>query len=208
MEKVGLIGAGGQAREVEQYLREYGVHPSFYAVDKEYVAGDKRIDILSPNEFEEMTPVISAIGSPEVRRKMVESWKGEEFYSVVSKDAYIGEGVRLGSGVIVAPRAVLTTDIEVGDHVLINVAATVSHDVKLGNYVTIGPGAHIGGSVELGDGVFVGIGANVSNGIKVAEGSVIGAGAVVISDIMEPNSVVVGVPAKLIRINEGWLSEV
>lgn len=208
MEKVGLIGAGGQAKEVEQYLRDSGITPAFFAVDKEYVNTKNQIDILSPDEYEELTPVIAAIGAPEVRRKMVENWRGKEYYSVISKDAYIGKSVEIGQGAIIAPRAVLTADIKLGEHVLVNVAATISHNAKLGNYVTVGPGAHIAGAVELGDGVFVGIGASISNNVKIAEGSVVGAGAVVISDILEPNSVVVGVPAKLIRVNKGWLNEV
>lgn len=207
--EVGILGAGGQAREVEQYLDDQGIKPTFFAVDAEYV-GDSpgRIDILSPTEFEAVTPVIAAIGAPEVRRQLVKEWKGGEFYTVIANEAYVGESVTIGEGSIIAPRAVLTASIEVGSHVIVNVGATISHDCVIGDFATISPGAHVAGSVELGPGVFVGIGATISNGVKVAEGSVIGAGAVVIKDVVEKNSVVVGVPGGVIRINEGWLSEV
>lgn len=207
--EVGIIGAGGQAREVEQYLRESLVRPSFFAIDSDYITDTERqIDILTRNEYERLTPVIAAIGAPAVRRSMIEKWGGEEYYTVLSKDAYIGENVHIGKGSIIAPGVILTTDIEVGEHVLINTGVTVAHNCLLGNYATISPGAHIAGGVRLGEGVFVGIGASISNGITVAEGSVIGAGAVVVSDVAEPNSVVVGVPARLLRINKGWLSEI
>ena len=207
--EVGILGAGGQAREVKQYLGDQDIQPAFFAVNAEYV-GDapERIDILSPSDFEAVTPVIAAIGAPEVRRQLVEEWKGGEFYTVRANESYIGESVIIGKGSIIAPQAVLTANIEVGSHVIVNVGATISHDCTIGNFVTIGPGAHVAGNVELGDGVFVGIGASISNGVKVAEGSVIGAGAVVIKDVVEKNSVVVGVPASTIRVNEGWLSEV
>lgn len=207
--EVGIIGDGGQSREVREYLRESNIEPSFLAVDREYVDGTPgRIDILSPSDYQELTPVVAAIGAPEIRRKMVEEWRGGEFFTVISNQSYVGDTVRIGEGSIISPRAVLTASIEVGRHVIVNVGATVSHDSEIGDYATIGPGAHIAGGVKLGRGVFIGIGASVNNGVEIADGCVVGAGAVVISDILEPNSVVVGTPARLLRINEGWLSEV
>jgi acetyltransferase-like isoleucine patch superfamily enzyme len=78
----------------------------------------------------------------------------------------------------------------------------------VGSFVTISPGVHIAGKVTIGDGVFIGIGASISNGVRIAAGSVIGAGAVVLEDVTAENSVMVGVPAKLVKNNEGWLSEI
>ena len=207
--ELGIIGSGGQAREVAQYLSDEDSLPAFFAVHPEYLSeNDVRVNLLNPNEYERITPVVAAIGAPEVRRRLVHEWAGESFGTVIAKDAYVGETVEMGVGCIISPRAVLTANVLLGDHVIVNIGATISHDSKIGNYATISPGAHIAGNVEIGDGVFVGIGATISNGIKIAEGSVIGAGAVVVNDIIENNSVVVGVPAKTIRINEGWLSEV
>lgn len=207
--ELGIIGSGGQAREVVEYLRDEETIPAFFAVHQEYLSDDvSKINILNPTEYEKLTPVVAAVGAPEIRRHLVDEWAGEKFATVISKDAYVGESVRVGVGCIISPRAVLTANIILGEHVIINVAATVSHDCYIGNYATISPGAHIAGNVEIGDGVFVGIGATISNNIKIAEGSVIGAGAVVLEDITEKNSVVVGVPAKLIRINEGWLNDI
>ena len=205
---IGIIGAGGQAREVAQYLKSDGVPLAFFAVHLEYLTTDSsKIDLLSPSEDERAISVVAAIGSPGLRRKLVEEWSGENFTNIITRNSYVGGTVKMGVGCIVSPFAVLTTDVSLGDHILINTGATVSHDCKLGDYATISPGAHIAGNVDIGRGVFVGIGATISNGVKIAEGSVIGAGAVVLHDVLEENSVVVGVPAKTIRLNEGWLDE-
>jgi len=212
MEKkdIGIIGFGGQAREATEYLSEKNIKPAFFAIGKEYIQDgiERKIDILDPSEYQRLTPVIAAIGAPEIRRKLVGEWKGEDFSTIISEQAYVGESVEIGKGSIVAPRVVLTANVTVGEHSIINVGSTISHDCKLGNFTTVSPGAHIAGNVELGDGVFIGIGAVVSNGVRIAEGVVVGAGAVVLKDIEEKNATVVGVPAKVIRINEGWLSEV
>jgi maltose O-acetyltransferase len=88
--------------------------------------------------------------------------------------------VTLGSGVLIAHDAVLTT----GSH-------------------AIGPSTERGGPVEpraivVGDGVWVGAGAIILPGVRIGAGSVVGAGAVVTKDV-PPNSVVAGVPARVLR---------
>jgi sugar O-acyltransferase (sialic acid O-acetyltransferase NeuD family) len=210
-EKVGIIGAGGQANEAEAYLQESGKEVLFNAIDSNFIDRTKRgnqIDVVEPDEFQRLTPVIAAIGAPLTRRQMVEKWPGERFISVVSKEAYVEGSVKIGEGSIIAPRTVITTDVDIGKHCIINIAATVSHDCCIGEFSTIGPGAHIGGRVRIGRGAFIGIGAIIKNNISVADGVVIGAGAVLVEDVTEPNSVYVGVPAKKIGTNEDWLSEV
>lgn len=206
--KIGILGAGGQADEAMSYLMNTDVE--FRALTDEYIdpADEHQINIISPTEYQRTLEVVAAIGAPAVRRAMVEKWPGEQYATIQAETSYIDQSARIGEGVIISPRAVITTNVEIGDHTIINVAATISHDCRIGQYVTVSPGAHIAGNVELGDGVFVGIGAVISNGIKVAAGSVIGAGAVVVKDILEENSVAVGTPAKVIKTNEGWLERV
>lgn len=206
MKRIGVLGAGGMAREAASYS-PYVV--DFFAVNKEYVdpLDNRLIDITSPSDEQMVTPVVSALGAPALRMTMLEMWPGNNYGTVIASSAQAFSR-KFGRGVIVAPNSIVTTDVEVGDHTIINIGATVSHNCKLGEFVTISPGAHIAGGVELGDGVFVGIGATVSNDIKVASGVVIGAGAVVVHDIMDQNAVVVGVPARVIKINKGWMSEV
>lgn len=205
--EIGILGSGGQADEAESYTsRAVG----FRALNEQYIDTENtsHINILTPTEYQKITPVVAAIGAPEIRRKMVEDWPGEEFATIKEETAYVDKSVEIGDGVIIAPRAVITTNVKIGDHSIINVAATISHNSELGPYSTIGPGAHIAGNVKLGAGAFIGIGATVSNGLEIAEGVVVGAGAVVVDNVTEANAVVVGVPARVIKINEGWLSEV
>lgn len=203
---IGILGAGGQAREVAQYLRDAGVEVAFHAIDNKYFSGSLgEIDILKPSTDYRDTQVIAAVGAPGLRRDLVEKWQGKEYATLVSGEAYVGDDVVVGAGSVITPRAVLTANVQLGRHVFINVAATVSHDCIVGDFVTISPGAHIAGGVEIGDGVFVGIGAIIRDGVRIAPGSVVGAGAVVVKDVTQENSVVAGVPAGLLRTNEDWM---
>jgi len=206
-EGIGLLGSGGQADEVESFLIASKQHVKFRAVEAKY-RDNKSVDIDNCTVDHRQTPVVAAIGSPAIRKQLIEKWTGREYITVISEHAIIGDDSTLGEGCIVAPSATLTTNIKVGNHSIINTGVTIGHDSVIGEYATLSPGAHIGGNVTLGDGVFVGIGASIKNGITVASGAVIGAGATVIQSIDNPNSVHVGTPAKEISVNIGWLREI
>lgn len=202
-----LLGNGSQADEIESFLdKDTGV--SLRAVSQQYLpkSNERVIDIADSEKYNNM-PVIAAVGTPGVRRQMVEQWAGNKFHTLISERAITGHDLIIGDGSVIAPGAVITTNVIIGQHCLVNIGSTISHDSKLGNYVTVSPGAHIAGNTEIGDGVFIGIGAIISNKVKIASGSVIGAGTVVLNDVTEPNSVVVGIPGKMIRTNESWLNE-
>jgi sugar O-acyltransferase (sialic acid O-acetyltransferase NeuD family) len=203
--RVGLLGAGGQAREVASYLPP-GTEV-FWAVSAEYLnpRDPAHVDISSPGRRDRESWVVAAVGPPAVRRDMVAAWPGKRFLTILSPAAYVDRSCRVGAGSVIAPGAVLTVDVEIGEHCLVNVGATISHDVALSSFVTVGPGAHISGRVHLGGGVFVGVGASISNNVDIAPGVVIGAGATVLHDITTPNTVVVGVPARPIEVRGDWL---
>lgn len=201
---IGLLGAGGHANELATYCSEAVV---FNAVQPEYLK-DGLIDINNPNHLDIDIPVVGAVGSPSLRSELIDTWQGHEYATVIAETAYIGKEVEIGEGTVVAPGSILSARIKVGRHVLINIGSTVSHDTNIKDFVTIGPNVSIAGNVTIGEGAFIGIGATISNGISIARGAVVGAGAVLLEDITEENSVYVGVPAKKIRVNEGWLREV
>lgn len=203
----GILGAGGQADEAESYTDDEVL---FKAIDERYInrQDSHQIVITSPSDQQKEAPIVAAVGAPKLRKLMIETWPGNIYTTILSKTAYIDQTARIGMGCIVAPGAVITTNVFIGVHSIINVSASVSHNTKLGDYVTISPGARVAGNVELGDGVFVGIGATISNGVKIAAGCVVGAGAVVINDVIDENSVVVGVPGRVIKQNDGWLNAI
>jgi sugar O-acyltransferase (sialic acid O-acetyltransferase NeuD family) len=137
------------------------------------------------------------IGSPDIRKTLdleLRAW-GREAWSVVHPSASIGESNRFGEGVVIAPGAVVTTNVELGRHVHLNVNASVSHDSTIGSYTTISPGAVICGSCVIEEEVYIGANACVLQGITVGRGAVVGAGACVVSDVA-PGQTVIGVPAR------------
>lgn len=144
--------------------------------------------------------VVCAIGNPLVRRRLVQraTEVGASFCSVVHPSVRMSRWVEIGSGSIICPGSILTTQIKVGPHVTVNVACAISHDSVIGAYSNINPGCRIAGSVHIGEGVDLGMGTVIIQNRTIGEWSVIGAGAVVTNDV--PSYVTaVGVPCRVIK---------
>lgn len=205
---VGLLGGGSQARETASYLAPRV--PMFWAVAPEFHEpsdGRTWIDIAHPDPTQVATPVVAAVGTPALRRDLVDQWPGSTWATVIAPSAQVVDVDLIGPGTVVASGAILSVNVQTAEHCLINVGATLSHDVRLGAYATISPGVHVAGIVTIGEGAFLGIGSVVSNGVTLAPGVVVAAGAVVMSDVTEPNAVVAGVPAQVVKVREGWLRD-
>lgn len=202
--QIGLLGSGGHAEEV---TASYEGAVIFRAVSKKYVDSKASVDIEHPSTEEMAVPVHAAIGAPKIRRDLIQLWPGNQFETVIARTAVVDTSAHIGAGCYIAEGAVITTNVTIDKHVIVNVGSSVHHNCTMGEYTTISPGVHIGGNTIIGQGVFIGIGATVNNGVKIADGVVLGAGAVLVTDADTENGVYVGVPAKLIKVNKGWLSE-
>ena len=144
------------------------------------------------------TCVAVAIGSPAVRRSIVEKLKVNNkilFPNILAPDVKISEFVELGEGCIICYGNIITVNIKIGDFFLSNRCCTVGHDCVIGDYVTLNPMVCVSGNVTVDSCVDVGTGANIIQGKTIGANSVIGAGAVVIRDISS-GVTAVGVPAK------------
>lgn len=205
-----IFGGGGVAHEVAWLLSD--ADPSFVAHryivrDDDWVEG-KTIDgtcVISDALFMATVsgPVSAylAVGHPNVRRRLHAHIRQ---YPLITFPRFVHQSVQydrrpgktsIGCGVIVYPKASMTTGVSLGDFVQVNPCATLGHGVLVGSYTTICPGANISGEVVIGSSCFIGAGAVIKEGIRIQDNCVIGAGAVVISDIVSSGTWV-GVPAR------------
>lgn len=196
---LGLIGAGGHAREVWAIARASNRRILFFSEDDapkgKKVCGTRVIDIANLHPLKDTVDLVLAVGSPLGRRKLAERLKAFRFTNLIHPQACVGPGVTFGHGCVVGPLAVITAEVTIGNHVLINSGAVVSHQCRLGDFTTCSPNSTLGGGVVLEDGSFVAIGATIANGVSIGIGTVVAAGAVVLQDINEPMTMVAGVPA-------------
>jgi sugar O-acyltransferase (sialic acid O-acetyltransferase NeuD family) len=200
-----LLGAGGQARESAAYCHEVGLDVEVVVVQQgfegpahsSHSAPLVTFDALTAQHLE--LPALTAVGSPDLRRRLVAQWPGRQFAILVAAGAWVAADADQGPGTTIAPNAVVNVGARLGDHVLVNVGAVVSHDARIADFVTVGPGCLLGGGVVVEDDAYLGIGAVVRDNVTVGHGAVVGAGAVVVHDV-PAGTTVVGVPARAIEV--------
>lgn len=215
MNRVGIFGASGMAREAGDIAWALGLEPVYVARDEsERDTWGYPGAIILESEVErylqqdpELRFVIG-IGENVIRRRVAERFADRvRFTNLVHPSATFGrdQKSRLDQcqGVIVAAGARFTSGITVGDFSIFNQNVTVAHDCIIDEYVHVAPGANISGNVHLKAGCWVGAGAVINQGgnhrkLTVHEGALVGSGAVVIRDC-EPGAVYAGVPAKRIK---------
>ncbi|GAA5163836.1 acetyltransferase [Viridibacterium curvum] len=207
-----IVGAGGHGREVLQLVRDINaVKPTWNLsgfVDDAWTAPRELagVPVLGKPDWLQgrSCAVTVAIGSPAVRRKVVQRLMAagvRDFATLVHPEARIGARVTIGAGSMIAVAAVVTTDVRLGQHVLVNTAAVISHDCEVADWGTLAPRATLCGAARLAEGAEVCAGATVLQGIEVGPWSRVGGGACVINPV-GANETVVGVPASCVRVRD------
>jgi sugar O-acyltransferase (sialic acid O-acetyltransferase NeuD family) len=217
-----VFGAAGHAQEVDWLLADIhaaggpDLRPALFVVaDGDPLAGSRLrgrpvVDerTFFAQEDAARARHFVAMGSAAARARTVQRLQAAgavQFPSLVHPSVAFDRtpgAVRLGQGVFVFARSVLTTDVQIGDFAQVNVACTVSHNSRIGAYATLSPGVHVCGNVVLGARVFLGCGAVVIERRSLADDVVVGAGAVVVDDLVQAGTYV-GVPARRIAAGAG-----
>jgi sugar O-acyltransferase (sialic acid O-acetyltransferase NeuD family) len=212
MKDIYIIGHGGQAKELAQYIRDInGDLPQwnlvgFTTADPSYIGvmvGQDEICILDRDllKMEGTLNVIIGIGFPQIIARLAKQFAATEnisYPNLIHPKAYMAIGRDdLGRGNIVAPGVIISVDVKLGSHNLINWNVTLGHDTKLGDYNVLNSGSNISGAIRIGNRVLIGTGAQILQGLTICDDAIIGAGAVVTKDISVPGTYV-GIPARLV----------
>lgn len=211
MNRLGVFGTSGFAREVGDIAVELGYQPLYIACDEtELEAWSFPGEVILESEVERYREIDFAIGIGEntVRQKVAKRYVGcLRFVNMIHPSATFGQwqrqAIEVQQGVIVCAGVRFTSNIQVGDFCIFNLNATIGHDVIVDDFVNLAPGAHISGNVHIGTRCWVGTGAVINQGnndakLHVGAGTVIGSGSVVVKSC-EPGAVYVGIPAKRIK---------
>ena len=205
-----IIGAGGLGKEVVDILQS---SPQGAEYDLAFVD-----DVIPPNTIvhgvrvlgnssilcevsPESTDICVAVGSPSIRRTLIEKIEGYglSFATVIDPSALIRSSAVLGTGVIISAFAFVSCNTVVGSHAVINPCALVGHDVVIGRYAIVGGGASLSGGSRIGEGGTIGAGASVLYNTVVGDWATVGMGAVVYA-FVENGITVIGNPARVLPV--------
>jgi len=211
MNRIGIFGTSGMAREAGDIAWELGYEPVYVARDQaELEAWSFPGQVILESEVERHLDMgyVIGIGDNGIRQRVAQRYADRlRFASLIHPSATFGKGqrelVEARRGVIVCAGVRFTSNIQVGDFCIFNLNATISHDVVIDDYVYVAPGAHITGNVHVGARSWIGTGAAINQGNdnfkrRIGADTTIGSGAVVVKDC-DANAVYAGVPARRIK---------
>lgn len=208
MKQLVIIGTGGLAREVCDFLPEtlgYGTKWNL----KGFLEGDAPqkkeayellyaplLGDIHTYKIETEDVFICAIANPQVKMRLTQyiERKGGQFINIIHEFTKISAHARLGKGIILYGCVGISCDVQIGDHVLINAYSGIGHDTSIGAYSTIYSYVNITGRVNVGERTIWGSGSRALPNARIESDSVVGAGSVVLKRV-KAGQTVFGVPA-------------
>lgn len=189
--KVIIIGAGGHAAEISDYL-EYSNSQNTPDSEVEIVGYldddfDKYLHYclkfpylgsISEHQIVSNVHYIIGIANLVYRKKFVELFleRGAKFSSYIHPTASISSSAKIGEGVVIAPNVNLGPNAYVGDFSLVNSRVSLGHDSKVGKYNFLSPNVCFSGFTQVGDENLFGINSATIPGIKIGNRNKIMAG--------------------------------
>lgn len=214
MEKIVIVGAGGFGREVKMLIDQINLKECKYEFLGFYDDGFEKGTTINNNQvlgsIEDLANssqelnVVVAIGSPEIKRKIVEKLTSAtiKFPTLIHPSVLVGdEFVSIGNGCIICAGTIITCNIEIKDFVILNLMCTVGHDTVINSFASFMPSVNISGEVVIHEEVYVGTGAKIINQLEIGKQTIVGAGAVV-SKTLPEKCTAVGIPAKPIKFHD------
>lgn len=145
---------------------------------------------------------ILAIGNPATRELMAEKIEalGAEHISFSDPKSSISDfDTQLDNGIIILEDVIIEPSVKIGRGVLINIRTLITHDCEVGNYCELSPGTTLLGGSQIGSNTFIGASSVILPKVRVGKNCIIGAGSIVNKDVPD-NSKYAGVPARSIDL--------
>lgn len=186
MKNIVLIGGGGFSSEVADIAIQNGFNVLGY-IDKIRTASkfkylgteDDYFKTHNPEDF--IFPSFAAVNRKGLVKRALdlEKYKNLKIPSLISKFAYVSDGVKIGKGVLVSHGVIINPESDIQDFSIINCRSTIGHNVTISEFSIISGHVFIGGSSFIGSRTLIGPGANIMHATKVGNDVVVSIGACV-----------------------------
>jgi len=197
MKEIIILGAGGHAAEIEEYIRysqkDSGIqelrisgflddNPDSY---KGYKFSAPFLGSLKDHKVIKGGQYIMGIANLKYRKHFIDKFisEGAEFLTFIHNTAYVSESALIGQGTIICPYVNIGPNVRIGNYNLVNSRSSLGHDTSIGNYNFISPNVCFSGFSKIGDQNLFGINSVTIPNISVGNRNKISAGMVLDQNI-------------------------
>ena len=214
MKELIIIGAGGHAAEINDYINftqnQLDVNPikiKGFLDDnpqsyKAYQFTAPYLGPISEHIVSKDVAYIMAIANIKYRKPIIKSFlkKGANFISFIHQTAYISPSSVIGKGTIIGPNANIGPNVKIGEFNLINSRCSLGHDTQLGDYNFISPNVCFSGFTSIGHENLFGINSATIPNISVGNNNKIAAGMVLDQNVKDDEVVFYRFKEKIIAV--------
>ncbi len=217
MREVIIIGAGGHAAEIDEYI----IHNQKLEDKKAIiVAGILDDNPESYKMYQFSSPFLGSIKEHKIikgglylmgianlkyRRIFIDKFvrEGGKFISFIHCSAYISNSSTIDEGTIIGPNANIGPNVKIGKYNLINSRCSLGHDTSIGNFNFISPNVCFSGFTKVGHDNLFGINCATIPGVKIGNRNKIAAGMVLDQDVGDDSVVFHRFREKVIAVPRG-----
>lgn len=217
MKKVIVIGAGGHAAELNDYIQHdkfnrnnsngleiIGFIDDDELVYSQYAFGAPFLGSISSHQPKKDIHYLVGIAKLEFRKSIVEAFlnKGAKFTSFLHPDAFISPSASIGDGTVVAPNVNLGPNTKIGQFSMINSRSSIGHDSRIGDFNIISPNVCFSGNTIVGNENLFGINSATIPGIQVGHKNKIMAGMILDKNIGDGEVIFYRYKERIIAVNK------
>lgn len=197
MKKVIIVGAGGHAAELIDYIvfmNQYEVLGLIDDSKSNYDAYDYNFSYLGAIKDHVVqidATYVMGIANMKYRRNIIETLveKGAEFMTLIHPTALISPSAKIGIGCVISHNVSIGPKAILEDYNLINSRCTIGHDSHIGSFNFLSPQVVTGGFAKLGNENFIGTNAAILPGIIVGNNNTVAAGMIVDKKVEDSSTV-------------------
>lgn len=198
-----IIGAGGHAAEIRDYIRHYnqsGAEETIEVIG--FIDDDQKpydhygyeepfLGDIANHKVRQNCHYIMGIANLKYRKGIIERFQSEgaKFTGLIHPTALISPSAEIGEGVVISHNASVGPKVRIGNFNMLNSRCTVGHDTVMGDYNFISPKVALSGNTQIGDNNMIGTNASTIPGAKIGDNNTIGAGMVVYKNIGDNETV-------------------
>lgn len=200
--EVKIIGAGGFAMELAEYIEDNNRHleekvliEGFFDIDdKSYNINQFTAPYLGSEKdyaFTDDDNVLIAIGDLETRNKVIDYLNdtAANIISFVHHSSIIASSSNIGKGTIICPFCIIGAMTKLGNYNLINYQCAIPHNCTIGDGNVFSPNVQVTGYTKIGSNNFFGVSTGTMPSIVIGNNNKVQAGLLVTKNI-ENNSIV------------------
>ena len=200
MKKIIIIGAGGHAAEIRDYIEHYNnavtTEKQLTVVgflddnENNYKAYDFKepfLGTIKDHEVQKDAAYLMGIANIKYRRPIVSTLidNGAQFATLIHPSAIISPSAEIGAGSVISHNASVGPKAHIGKFNMLNSRCTIGHDTQMGDFNFIGPQVVMSGFTKIGNDNMFGVNAATIPAIEVGNNNTIAAGMILTKNVQD-----------------------